>query len=199
MPDETPFRIAFFVVMVLTLSVVAYHRRLAGASGERISHQAEGFLFAAGLRLTALVLFATTLAYLVYPIGVRWSMFPTPTWLRWAGVIVGLCCAPLMYWTLSSLGSNLTDTVVTRSNATLVCRGPYRWVRHPYYVVTALLMLSVTLLTANWLIGAASAAVLGLLALRTPLEEEKLLERFGDEYRNYMRRTGRFFPKFRRS
>ena len=59
-----------------------------------------------------------------------------------------------MYWTLSSLGTNLTDTVVTRAEATLVTHGPYRWVRHPYYVTAALLMGSVTLLTANWLIGA---------------------------------------------
>jgi len=34
-----------------------------------------------------------------------------------------------MYWTLSNLGKNLTDTVVTRAGATLVTTGPYRLVR----------------------------------------------------------------------
>ena len=99
-----------------------------------------------------------------------------------------------MYWTLSSLGRNLTDTVVTRVEATLVTNGPYRWVRHPFYVTAALLMASVTLLTANWLIGISSMAVLAMLAIRTPKEEQMLIERFGQQYRDYMATTGRFIP-----
>ena len=103
-----------------------------------------------------------------------------------------------MYWTLNSLGKNLTDTVVIRAEATLVTQGPYRWVRHPFYVTTALLMASVTVLAANLLIGAGSLLVLGLLAVRTPKEERMLIERFGQQYRDYMAKTGRFFPRFRR-
>ena len=102
-----------------------------------------------------------------------------------------------MYWTLHSLGRNLTDTVVTRTNATLVTQGPYRWVRHPFYFTTALVMASVTLLTANWLIGITSVAILGMLAMRTPKEEQALIDRFGQDYIDYMRVTGRFFPRFR--
>ncbi len=103
-----------------------------------------------------------------------------------------------MYWTLSSLGKNLTDTVVTRANAVLVTHGPYRWVRHPFYVTAALLMASVTLLTANWLIGLTSLVVLALLAIRTPKEEAMLIQRFGQQYREYMERTGRFIPRVAR-
>ena len=33
------------------------------------------------------------------------------------------------------------------------------------------------------------------MAIRTPKEEANLIEKFGDEYRDYMKRTGRFFPK----
>jgi len=39
--------------------------------------------------------------------------------------------------------------------------------------------------------------VIGLLIIRTRTEEEKLLGRFGDSYRAYMERTGRFLPKIR--
>jgi len=59
------------------------------------------------------------------------------------------------------------------------------------------MMFSATLLTANGAIGAASALVLVLLAIRTPKEERMLLERFGDAYRQYMATTGRFFPRLR--
>jgi protein-S-isoprenylcysteine O-methyltransferase Ste14 len=68
-------------------------------------------------------------------------------------------------------------------------------VRHPFYVTAALLMASVTLLTANWLIGLCSLLVLGLLAIRTPKEEQMLLARFGQQYRDYMAGTGRFWPR----
>ena len=35
---------------------------------------------------------------------------------------------------------------------------------------------------------------LGLMAVRARKDEAMLIERFGDEYRRYMQRTGRFLP-----
>ena len=198
MSPETPFRIALVVVMALTMTVIVYHRIQAASSGEKISRREEGYLLAVVLRLAGLCLWISTFAYLLFPASVQWAAMPLPAWLRWCGVVSGALCALLMYWTLSSLGKNLTDTVVTRANATLVTHGPYRWVRHPFYVTAALLMASATLLSANWLIGAGSVVVLALLAMRTPKEEQMLIERFGQQYRDYMARTGRFVPRLRR-
>jgi steroid 5-alpha reductase family enzyme len=62
----------------------------------------------------------------------------------------------------------------------------------------ALLMASVTLLTGNWMIGVSSVAVLALLTIRTPKEEQMLIERFGQDYRDYMETTGRFIPRIGR-
>jgi protein-S-isoprenylcysteine O-methyltransferase Ste14 len=191
---EAPFRAALAVVVVLTTTVAAYHRFRA-MSKERISHEEEGLLFALVLRLLGLSLWLSTLAYLIYPPSIQWAKLPLPAWVRWLGVAVGVLCSALMYWILSCLGKNLTDTVVTRESATLVTHGPYRWVRHPFYVTAALLMGSVTLLTANGLIGATSLLILGMLYLRTPKEEEMLLRRFGQEYRDYCARTGRYVPR----
>jgi protein-S-isoprenylcysteine O-methyltransferase Ste14 len=195
MTAENPFRVALGIVMTLTMVVAVYHRLRAAASGERVSHKEEGYLFAAVLRLAGLCLWTAVFAYLLFPSSVQWVMLPLPAWVRWIGAGAGALCSLLMYWTLSSLGKNLTDTVVTRAKATLVTHGPYRWVRHPFYVTAAFLMASVTVLTANWLIGVSSLVVLVLLAVRTPKEEQMLIERFGQQYRDYMARTGRFFPR----
>lgn len=197
MPAELPFRIALAVVLLLTMSVTLYHRRQAAASGEKISHREEGYGFAIVLRLAGLGLWISTFGYLFYPGWIQRTSISCPDWIRWAGVVSGGLCSLLMYWTLSSLGKNLTDTVVTRAAATLVTHGPYRWVRHPFYVTAALLMASVTFLTANGLIGLSSLLVLSLLALRTPHEERLLIDRFGRKYEDYMARTGRFFPRLR--
>lgn len=195
MTADNPFRLALVIVIILTMAVVVYHRRQAAASGDRISYQQEGYLFAILLRLAGFCLWISTVAYLVWPASVQWATVSLPHWVRWIGVAGGVICSFLMYWTLSSLGNSLTDTVAIRSDATLVEHGPYHWVRHPYYVTAALLMASVTVLTANWLIGICCLVVLAMLAVRTPKEEQMLIERFGQQYRDYMARTGRFFPR----
>jgi protein-S-isoprenylcysteine O-methyltransferase Ste14 len=129
---------------------------------------------------------------------VSWCSLPLPAWLRWAGGAIGLFVVPpLLFWTFRSLGKNLTDTVVTRREHSLVTHGPYRWVRHPFYVVVFLWGMSLSLVTANWLLAALVVAVVAMLAARTRVEEAKLAERFGDEYRSYAGRTGRFIPLVR--
>jgi protein-S-isoprenylcysteine O-methyltransferase Ste14 len=96
---------------------------------------------------------------------------------------------------LRSLGTNITDTVVTRENATLVTHGRYHWVRHPMYSITCLLFIGFTLLTTNWFIAITGVGTLSLLIIRTSIEETKLIDRFGDEYRDYIKKTGRFVPR----
>jgi protein-S-isoprenylcysteine O-methyltransferase Ste14 len=196
MASEFYFRLALGIVILLTTAVTGFHR-LKAKSGEKISRQKEGYLFAIILRSTGLILFIVTLAYLVSPASVQWAMVAMPIPIRWCGAVAGLFSSVLMYWTLSNLGKNLTDTVVTRANATLVTSGPYRWVRHPFYVTTTLVMFSVFLLTANWLIGVGCLAVLLMLAIRTPKEEQVLIERFGQQYLDYMATTGRFIPRIK--
>jgi protein-S-isoprenylcysteine O-methyltransferase Ste14 len=194
MESDDTFRFALVAAMTPTLAITAYHR-LRAMSGERISHREEGYLFATALRLVAAVMLFSVIAFLAAPSFCRWATLPLPAWLRWMGVGLGVLSAPLMYWTLSSLGKNLTDTVVTRAHAQLVTRGPYRFVRHPFYVTVAILMTAATLISANWLIGVSGLTVLGLLVVRTKKEEAMLVARFGQAYRDYMQRTGRFIPR----
>ena len=108
---------------------------------------------------------------------------------------VGVLTAALLIWTLRSLGKNLTDTVVTRQAHTLITRGPYQWVRHPFYDCMFLFLIGTALMTANWFVLASGLVVFAILASRSKTEEEKLLERFGEPYRAYRTRTGRFLPK----
>ena len=103
----------------------------------------------------------------------------------------------LLIWTLRNLGKNLTDTVVTRRAHMLVSSGPYRWVRHPFYDAVALCILANALAAANWFLLLAGGVVVVLLVIRTRTEEGKLLLHFGDSYRTYVERTGRFLPKIR--
>ena len=92
----------------------------------------------------------------------------------------------------------MSSTVETRENHELVTSGPYRWVRHPLYSVGTSFFVSLSLVAANWFIGLGSVSALVMLLIRLPKEEEKLIERFGDKYRAYMKRTGQLFPRTKR-
>jgi protein-S-isoprenylcysteine O-methyltransferase Ste14 len=55
--------------------------------------------------------------------------------------------------------------------------------------------ISLALVTANWVFMVLAVAVIAGLFARVPKEEQMMIKEFGEEYRAYMQKTGRFFPK----
>jgi protein-S-isoprenylcysteine O-methyltransferase Ste14 len=197
MTDEPLFRSIVIMNIALTLPIGLYYRIRSQATGEKLARREEGIFILIGLRLCGLLGWIVLTTYLINPARIAWSSVNLPTGFRWIGAFLGLFVPPLLFWTFRSLGKNLTDTVVTRREHTLVTHGPYRWIRNPFYDLLFLWGLSLSLLTANWLIALLGLSAFTMLVHRTRIEEEKLIERFGAEYRAYMARTGRFFPHLR--
>src|SRR3954451_3234992 len=198
MTDESVFRSIVIINIALALPIGLYHRIKSQATREKLARRVEGIFIMIGLRLCGLLGWIALAAYLINPSWMAWSSVALPMWLRWiGGCLAVFAVPPLLFWTFHSLGKNLTDTVVTRREHTLVTHGPYRWVRHPFYDVMLLWVISMSLLTANWLLALLGFSAFAMMAVRTRIEEEKLIERFGDDYRTYMQRTGRFLPQFR--
>jgi protein-S-isoprenylcysteine O-methyltransferase Ste14 len=196
MTTESTFRYLAVASLALCLPIGLYYRIKSQATGERLARKEEGLLVKVGLRTCGVLAWALFAAYLMNSAWVSGFSLMLPAWSRWAGAALGIFVVPpLLFWTFHSLGKNLTDTVVTRREHTLVTDGPYRWVRHPFYIVVFLWGLSMSLLTANWLLALLGGAAVTMLVIRTRVEEAKLADRFGDEYRLYARRTGRFFPR----
>ena len=194
MESESIYRILVIVLFLIIACTGMYHRISAEKSGEKISRREEGLFIMIALRLFGISAWIGLMIYMIQPRWMLWATFPLPGWLRWAGAGFAILAVPLFHWMLRSLGKNITDTVVTRKESTLVTDGPYRWVRHPMYSIATLLFFGFTLLTANWFIGLTGIVTMSLLVIRTSTEEAKLIERFGDEYRKYMKDTGRFLP-----
>ncbi len=186
-----PYVIAIFVVMMM---IALPFRIKSQSTGEQLDRMQEGLFILVTLRLAGLALWLSAITFMINPARMAWASLPLPVGLRWAGVAVGFVTPVLLAWTLNTLGPNLTDTVVTREAHTLVTRGPYRWVRHPFYLCVFLMVLSLGLVAANWFMLAAGVVLVTMLVVRTRIEEEKLLARFGDPYRAYLERTGRFLP-----
>jgi protein-S-isoprenylcysteine O-methyltransferase Ste14 len=149
----------------------------------------------ATLRPLAAAFWLGLFAWMIDPAWMAWSAVPLPASLRWAGVVLIGAAGSLMLWTFRSLGKNLTDTVVTRRQHTLVLHGPYRWIRHPFYDAGVLFMVAIALIASNWFLFVTGMGVFSLLVMRTRVEEQHLMARFGSSYRTYMDRTGRFLPR----
>jgi protein-S-isoprenylcysteine O-methyltransferase Ste14 len=194
MRDDDTFRIILLAGMLIVVPIAAWHRARA-RTGEKLDRRQEGLFILLTLRPFGFAMIAGLIAFIVSPRAMAWSSLALPLWLRWSGVALGTIAGALLIWTMRTLGRNLTDTVVTRKEHTLVTAGPYRWVRHPFYVAVALAALANGLAAANWFLLVTGILVFALLAMRSFKEEANLLARFGDRYASYMQHTGRFLPR----
>ncbi len=191
--SETNLRHAVMALLLIMMAVGAYHRIRSQMSGESLDRTREGWPLLLGIRLVALGGFVAVITTLNGSLG-AWAYVPIPVAIRWLGIAMLAASVAWLSWMFISLGRNLTDTVVTRKDAVFVQSGPYRFVRNPMYTGLLFAGLSLGVALANCLIALLFSLVFVLLALRTAREESYLIARFGDQYREYMTRVGRFFP-----
>ena len=197
MTDDQIFRIVLVAAMAAYVPFQLFYRIRSRAGGEQLDRQQEGLFNLIAVRALGAAAMFGVIAFVIDPAWMAWASVPLPTAPRWLGAASRFAGVALGIWTLRSLGSNLTNTVVTRSEHTLVTHGPYRHVQHPMYVAAALGYAGNALATANWFIALAGVGTLAVVVMRTPIEEAKLGERFGDDYRRYVARTSRFIPRLR--
>ncbi len=195
MQHDQAFGAVLIALFLVVVPIGIYHRVKSQASREKLDRRQEGLFILATLRPLGGAFWFGLIAWMIDPAWMAWSAAPLPNWLRWTGVGLVISAGGLLAWTFRCLGKNLTDTVVTRQQHTLVLHGPYRWIRHPFYDSAALLTLGISLVAANWFLFVTGVLVICLLIIRTRTEEDNLVARFGDSYRAYMARTGRFLPR----
>jgi len=119
-----------------------------------------------------------------------------PAWARWSGAVIMVAGIWFFAATHRALAQNWTPVLEVREGNTLVTSGPYRLVRHPMYSASYVIDLGIALLSANWFVAVTLFAGMTLLyAFRVRDEEQLMIDAFGDEYRDYMRRTGRLIPR----
>jgi protein-S-isoprenylcysteine O-methyltransferase Ste14 len=194
--NENIFRFLAALILFTGMGISSFFRRKADkVTSEEISRKVDGTAMMTIIKLGGLVLWLSPFVYLINPQWMAWSKIGLPEWIRWTGVVIGILCSISIYWLFSSIGSGITPTSVTRKEHKLVTSGPYRWVRHPLYTVGATMFISFGVMADNWFIAVLGILAFIAMAVRTPKEEANLIEKFGDEYRQYMERTGRFFPK----
>lgn len=194
--NEIIFRIVAAMILVTGMSISIYYRRKADkVTGEKVSRKADGSVMMNVIRIGGLILWLSPFVYLINPAWMAWSKIGLPDSVRWLGVGLGILCVFGIYWLFSSIGSGITPTSATRKEHKLTTSGIYKYIRHPLYTIGSSFIISFGMMADNWFIALFGILAFILMAIRTPKEEANLVEKFGDEYREYMKRTGRFLPK----
>lgn len=107
----------------------------------------------------------------------------------------------LFLWTfLTTRGHRLAFAFDEKKSDFLIQSGPYRWVRHPYYLSYSLAWVGSFLVTMNWLLVVPSALMIGLYLKAIEQEEEAFQSSpVAEEFKKYKSRTGRLLPRWGRS
>jgi protein-S-isoprenylcysteine O-methyltransferase Ste14 len=122
-----------------------------------------------------------------------------PAGLRWIGALLSFAGVAMVWWTHRTLGRHWSGILELRENHCLISSGPYRHIRHPMYTGFFVIPIGMALLTANLLVALLQiGATTAMYLARVADEEAMMLDRFGDDYRSYLRRTGRLFPRLHR-
>lgn len=194
---ETTFQTLFVFTAVVFVMLWGYNLVSIGVTRDKFYTATEGVMIAVPRFLLVGASLVGMLVYSINPRLMTWSALPLPFWLRWFGFFIAVAALLIFFWVLRSLGRNFSTTLTLKKDQTLVMQGPYQWVRHPMYTSFVLLWVGYCLISANWFIGL--TGILGFvwaIVVRTPKEEQMMIERFGDEYIAYMKRTGRYLPRW---
>ncbi len=121
-----------------------------------------------------------------------------PDWARWIGAIGFGLTMVFFWWVHKTLGKNWSPVLEIRKDHKLITEGPYKYARHPMYTASWIWMLCQGMVLSNWaveIIGIVTWSI--LYFIRLPDEEKIMIEEFGQEYEDYMKKTGRILPKIK--
>jgi 1,4-dihydroxy-2-naphthoate octaprenyltransferase len=123
-------------------------------------------------------------------------------WLAWPMLALLAAAAVLRWWVIASLGPHwnvaIMDSIDEHNpgghGLVAVCRGPFRWIRHPNYVAVFVELLALPLVHAAWFTATlGSAAHVWVLRHRVRSEEAVLLDH--PSYQAAMADKPRFTPQ----
>lgn len=106
------------------------------------------------------------------------ALTPADAPISWPLLVLFILLQAGRVWVIATLGRYWTTRIITVAQAPLITGGPYRWVRHPNYLVVAAEIVVLPLVFGQvWIAVAAGAATALLLRHRIAVEDEALSTR----------------------
>ncbi len=121
--------------------------------------------------------------------GVARELFRAVMLLALAGVVWGIASLG----EFDAFGVEAVLANEPRRPARLTVKGPYRWVRHPFYALGIVAVWAGPALSLDRLLF--NILFTGWIVLGAILEERDLIAAFGEDYRRYRREVPMFLPR----
>jgi protein-S-isoprenylcysteine O-methyltransferase Ste14 len=123
-----------------------------------------------------------------------------PALLSTAGLIAGITLTVGGYagtiWCYAAMGDTWRIGIDRREKNVLVSVGPYRFVRHPIYLFQIVMLGGAVLLLPGLLSVLVIVVHLVCVLIKASDEENHMLGVHGQDYREYIAKTGRLLPKW---
>ena len=197
MADELTFRVLFLVLYGLFLIPRGYYRFVKPRQ-EKKEEETDRAAVGRIQAVLTLIILGGLIASILYILGLLWmdwfQILQYPILLRIAGAILVLIMIPLVAWIHRELDRQYSAILEIKSDHQLITTGPYERIRHPMYTVLILFFFGLSLVSANLIVILFAVLLMLAFPFWVRIEEEKMIEVFGEEYLEYMKRTGRFFP-----
>lgn len=199
MNNQDMFDILFWTLFASMLMTRGWFQFRVWRTGERVlpdqaAKQREGRGARAVEGLFSFLLVALIFYYCFSSDNLQAFKFSAPLWVRWIGISLGITSVRLFAWSHATLGRYWSTALQLRGEHRLITAGPYARIRHPMYTAILGWLASLGLVAGSWIPFIFTALSALNFMLRIPPEEKMMLQQFGDEYRAYMKRTGRLLP-----
>jgi len=143
------------------------------------------------------LIFAPWFALCIHPLLISGHLL-FPSWITTSLGLVIIFLSLLMRRSgiLSgfSLAHGLSIYLFFPEEGPRISKGIYSYIRHPGYAMGIYLSLGFALLRNNLVVIIVAVIFCFIIFLEIRLEDEELIERFGDEHRRYIKETPAIFP-----
>ena len=114
--------------------------------------------------------------------------------IRYIGLAVYLIFSWIQVWSFKSLGDNYSQDIMIKKKHELVTKGPFKVVRHPQYFCQILVDIGGTMATLSYVLSGFALIEIPIYFMRASVEDKLLAKYFGDEFTQYKKKSGFFFP-----
>jgi len=192
--------LAFFVSVNLYNILVTHKRGGTVKSYAEVEHPSSPKVALAAIGTFAYFLEVSAYLFLVFTgrshllyIPPFYFQLPFPICIQVLGFAFTLFGYYISLWSVIVRGKYAVSWKMPENHKLVTC-GPYRYVRHPSYLGYFSMFFGLLFLWSNLFTLIPLLAIPGYYSVA--LEEEKLLiRRFGTEYLEYQKNTGKFIPK----
>ena len=199
------FRLSFVVLWGLFAVVRVYygrktktHHTLDGVKEKlKTAEEEMGTGFKMVAAITTIIGAAGLILYILSPPWWTWTILPIGEWIQWLGIIIALVPIFFLIWVHQHLDKQWSIALELQEGHKLIKTGPYKYVRHPMYLGIFIYTSGLMMICLDVLVILFFSFSILVNYRRIPREEQMLIDEFGDEYLEYMKQSGRLFPKLR--